>query len=367
MWTISNNKERSHLEHTFSWVRDMNGVLQDAVHHAEGDVAVHTFMVLDCLTNFSAWQALPPQEQEILWAAALLHDVEKRSTTVREEDGSITAHGHARKGAITTRQLLYRDVPAPFYVRESVVALVRYHSLPLWLLEKPDPLKTIARISMEVNTAWLAMLARADVLGRICSDVDDLLYRIECFEEFCKEHDCWGKPMHFASAEAKWHFLTHEDAWPGYEPFDKPAMEVVLMSGLPGAGKDSYIKRHFKHRQIISLDAIREEMGISPVDKSGNGRVIQEAKERARVLLRRNTGFVWNATNITAQLRQQLTELFTTYKAHVTIVYVEVPYGHLHTQNRNREALVPAGVIDKLVNKLEVPALWEAHAVIYAV
>lgn len=367
MWMISNNKQRSCLEETFSWVRDMNGVPQDAVHHAEGDVAVHTFMVLDCLTQLPAWQALPPQEQEILWASALLHDVEKRSTTVKEQDGSITAHGHARKGAITARQLLYRDIATPFDIRESIVALVRYHSMPLWLLEKPDPLKTLARVSMEVNTAWLAMLARADVLGRICGDAQDLLYRIDCFEEFCKEHDCWGKAMHFASAEAKWHFLTHEAAWPGYQPFDKPVVEVVMMSGLPGAGKDNYIKRHYKHWQVISLDAIREEMGISPVDKSGNGRVIQEAKERARALLRRKAGFVWNATNVTAQLRQQLTELFTTYKAHVTLVYVEVPYRYLHKQNTNREAVVPAAVIDKLVNKLEIPALWEAHTVIYAV
>lgn len=367
MWKISNNKEREYLEEAFTWVRDMHGVPQDAMHHAEGDVAIHTFMVLHCLTQLPAWQALEPQEQEIVWAAALLHDVEKRSTTVTEPDGSITAHGHARKGAITARQLLYRDMPTPFAIRESIVALVRYHSMPLWLLEKPNPLKTLARVSMEVNTAWLAMLARADVLGRICADKADLLYRIDCFEEFCKEHDSWGKPMHFTSPEAKWHFLTREDAWPGYEPFDKPAMEVVMMSGLPGAGKDSYIKRHFQNLQVISLDAIREEMGIAPVDKSGNGQVIQEAKERARTLLRRNTGFVWNATNITAQLRQQLAELFTTYHARVTIVYVEVPYRHLHTQNRGREAVVPATVIDKLVNKLEVPALWEAHEVIYAV
>lgn len=367
MWTISENKTPAHLEHAFEWVSDMKDVPQDKRHHAEGDVAIHTYMVLDALVQQAAFQQLNRQQQEILWAAALLHDVEKRSTTVTEPDGSITAHGHARKGAMTARRLLFTDIVTPFAIREAVVALVRYHGLPIWLLEKPDPLKAIARASMEVNTAWLALLARADVLGRICEDREELLYRIDCFEEFCKEHHCWAQPMPFASAEARQHYLANEDAYAGYEPFEKPAVDVVLMSGLPGAGKDSYIKKHYKDWTVISLDAIRESLGISPTDKSGNGRVIQLAKEQARVLLRLHKPLVWNATNITGQMRMQLIELFTTYKARVTIVYVEVPYQQIHRQNKGREAIVPSHVIDKLVHKLEVPALWEAHEVVYHV
>lgn len=220
---------------------------------------------------------------------------------------------------------------------------------------------------MEVNTAWLALLARADVLGRICEDQAELLYRIDCFEGFCNEHHCWGRAMPFSTAEARQHYLTNDNVYAGYEPFDKPVTEVVLMSGLPGAGKDSYISRHFHDLPVIALDAIREELGVSPVDKSGTGQVIQLAKERARVLLRQQKPFVWNATNITSQMRAQLIELFVTYKARVKIVYVEVPYRKLHRQNKDREAVVPSLVIDKLVNKLEVPALWEAHEVIYHV
>lgn len=34
---------------------------------------------LEALHQQPEYQALPAQEQEILWAAALLHDVEKRS------------------------------------------------------------------------------------------------------------------------------------------------------------------------------------------------------------------------------------------------------------------------------------------------
>jgi len=62
-------------------------------------------------------------------------------------------------------------------------------------------------------------------------------------------------------------------------------------------------------------------------------------------------------------MRVQLIDLFTIYKAKVSIVYIEVPYKLLHGQNKNREDVVPAAVLDKLAYKLEVPALWEAHEV----
>ena len=175
MFTISENKSWQFLEERFDWVADMQTVPQDERHHAEGNVAIHTQMVLRALKEDAAYNILDVQQQEILWGAALLHDVEKRSTTVTEPDGSITAHGHARKGAVMARQVLYKQVPAPFAIREQIVGLVRYHGLPIWILEKSNPLKQLVMASMEVNTQWLALLARVDVLGRICTDQADML------------------------------------------------------------------------------------------------------------------------------------------------------------------------------------------------
>jgi predicted kinase len=363
MWTFSENKEWSFLEQQYSWVGDMVETPQDPVHHAEGNVSVHTQMVLAALQAMPEYTALDAQAREILWAAALLHDVEKRSTTVTDDQGRISSPGHAKKGAQTARLILYRDLATPFAIREQVVGLVRYHGLPLWVLERPDALKTLIRSAFEVNTQWLAILARADVLGRICEDQEEWLYRIDCFEEFCKEHHCWGTERSFENAVAKMRYLHTADAPVDYVPYDSPVFEVILMSGLPGAGKDSFIRKHFAGLPVISLDGIREEWKVAADDKTSNGRVIQEAKERAKVLLRRKQGFIWNATNITFQMREQLIDLFLTYRAAVRIVYLEVPYLVLTAQNKNREAVVPQKVLERLINKLEVPAGWEAHTV----
>lgn len=365
MWRISEHKNWALLETQFDWVKRMQEVPQDPVFHAEGNVAIHTQMVLDELVKQQAYQQMQPQEQEILWAAALLHDVEKYSTTVIEAEGRITSNGHAKKGALKARQVLYRDVPAPFSIREQIVGLVRYHGLPLWTFEKPDPIKAVIMAGMEVNTAWLALLAKADVLGRICGDKEEMLYKIECFEALCQEQQAWGEAKKFATDEAKMYYMQHDDAYADYVPFEELTGEVILMSGLPGAGKDRYVRQYYKDLPVVSLDDIRVKKGISPTDKSGNGRVIQEAKELAKVYLRKKQPFVWNATNITRQMRMQLIDLFLTYKMKVKIVYVEVPYAQLHAQNISREAIVPEAAVEKLIDKLEIPADWEAHQVIW--
>jgi putative nucleotidyltransferase with HDIG domain len=366
MWTLTVNKSWKDIREAFDWVRDMEGVPQDPIHHAEGDVAIHTRMVLDVLKELEGYKALPPQEQEILWAAALLHDAEKRSTTVREEDGSITSKGHAKKGAQTARIFLYLQHLTPFEIREQVVNLVRYHGLPLWAIEKPNPAKAVIEASMVVNTQLLLLLARADALGRKCSDQQDLLYRIDLFEALCQENQCWGKPRNFATPNARFQYFRKEEGYADFVPFDDFSSQVVLLSGLPGAGKDTYVFHHYRDWPVINLDQIRREHKISPTDKSGNGRVIQMAKEQARVYLRKGQQFVWNATNVTRNMREQLIDLFVTYKAYVRIVYIEVPYRLLHHQNSNREAVLPYAAIDRLVMKLEVPAPWEAHEVVYA-
>jgi predicted kinase len=366
-WKISTNKEWSHLEQAYDWVADMRGVPQDPIHHAEGDVAVHTQMVLNALQSLSTFKNLPEQQREVLWAAALLHDVEKRSTTVTEEDGRITSRGHARRGEYTVRQLLYQQVSSPFKIREEIAALVRYHGLPLWIMEKPDSVKALLEASLRVDMKLLALLARADVLGRVCADQQALLERIDFFEAYCQEQQCWHSARTFPSGLARFVYFQKADAFPDYSPFDDLKGEVIMLSGLPGMGKDTYLKKHYPGLPVISLDDIRRKYKFKPTDPSATGRVVQEAKEQAKVFLRKGEPFVWNATNITLQIRSQWIDLFTSYKARVKLIYIEVPYKEWLRQNNEREYPVPHAVLLRLLGKLEVPFLYEAHEVLYEV
>lgn len=359
------NKEWHYLSQQYDWVAGMHGVPQSPVHHAEGDVAIHTQMVLAALTALPEYKALPEEAREILWMAALLHDVEKRSTTFAEPDGSIVSPGHAKKGAGTARYILFTQFDLSFAEREQIVHLVRYHGLPLWIMHKPDPLKALLEASLHVNTRWLALLAKADMLGRICADKEEMLERIGFFEAYCQEQGCWGLPYPFADGLSRFRYFRHADASPDYAPFDDTICDVTVMSGLPGMGKDHYIQKHHVGTPVLSLDDIRKKHKLKPEDRSANGWVAQQAKEQARVYLRNKESFVWNATNITRQMRSQLIGLLADYKARVHLVYVESPYKVWQRQNSGRAAMVPGNVLEKLLLKLEVPALSEAHSVTY--
>lgn len=363
MWRLSEDKTWNSLAEKFRWVADMHQVPQDPRHHAEGDVAIHTQRVLAALTGAAEFTALPVQQQEILWAAALLHDVEKRSTTRVGADGSVTSPNHAKRGELSTRSILYRDIITPFQVREEIAALVRFHGLPLWIMGRPSPERALLLAALRLDTRLLAILARADVLGRDCEDQASLLENIELFELFCQEQQCWGQARAFGSGSQRYHYLTHPQASVDFVPYEQFQSEVILLCALPGMGKDRYIAQHAAGIETISLDNIRRQHRLSPTDKQATGWVVQQAKLQAKALLRRGEPFVWNATNVTRQLRSQLVELFTAYGARVKIVYLEVPYRQWLQQNAGREHSVPIRAMEHLLSKLEIPQADEAHEV----
>jgi len=50
------------LDRAFAWVRRLRAVPQDARHHAEGDVWIHTRLVCEALTSGAAWRGLADGE-----------------------------------------------------------------------------------------------------------------------------------------------------------------------------------------------------------------------------------------------------------------------------------------------------------------
>lgn len=350
------------IQNHFDCIQRLQGCPQNPLYHAEGDVLTHTRMVCEAMVSSPNWQQLSAEERSILFAAALLHDIAKPVSTTIDDQGQISSHGHVRQGVRMVREVLWQlDEPVPFHIRENIVSLVQLGSLPIWFWEKPNPQKSVIRASQVVRCDWLAMLAEADVRGRECADQLELLQRIDLFREFCQENDCLDHPRRFPSPHSRFIYFHKEDAYPDYQAFDDTQCEVILMSGLPGSGKDTWIRENYPELPVISLDALRQEMNIAPDETPGI--LVKEAKERAREYLRSGTCFVWNATNITRPMRQQLIKFFSDYKARICIVYLEVGLEELLQRNQERKAGVPAQVIYKLASRLDVPDITEAQAV----
>lgn len=322
----------SSLIEQFDWLRSLSNCPQDPIYHAEGDVLTHTKLVCEALVSLSSWQQLPAIERSILFAAALLHDVAKPQAT-SEVEGRIASKGHVRQGARLTRRIL-RDLDAPFQIREAIAQIVQLGSLPLWFWDKPNPQRSVIAASFTTRCDWLALMAQADVLGRICADRNRLLDTIEFFQEYCQEQDCWNHPRPFASDLSRFVYFHKENGDPNYVAFDDTNCQVILMSGLPGAGKDRWIAKYASSYPVISLDRIRQELNIAP--EADQGAVIYKAKQLAKEMLRSQTSFVWNATNISQQVRAGLINLFAAYRSKIQIVYLEVRWETLLQQNRQR-------------------------------
>jgi tRNA uridine 5-carbamoylmethylation protein Kti12 len=64
-------------------------------------------------------------------------------------------------------------------------------------------------------------------------------------------------------------------------------------------------------------------------------------------------------------MRAQWIDLFTAYKARVKLVYVEVPYDDWLQQNDARDYPVATVILSRLLDRLEVPGVEEAHEVIF--
>ena len=345
---------------TYPWVADLADCPQDPVHHAEGDVAIHTRLACEALALLPAFRERPVDERAVLFMATLLHDVAKPLCTREDIDGRITARGHSRRGAVRARVELWRTA-APFGAREQVCGIIGSHQVPFFLAERADWQRRAIEASQSARCDLLAIVAEADARGRVCADAGRLLENIALFVEASRELDCLDRPYAFPSDHARFQYFRTPGRDPCYPAFDDTRVDVTLMAGLPGAGKDHWVREHAAGMPVVSLDALREEMGVEPTEPQGA--VARRAREQARVYLRAGTPFVWNATNLSRDMRARPVNLFADYNARVRIVYVEAGPADLHRRNAARSNPVPAAVLERLLDRWEVPTPVEAHRV----
>lgn len=358
------------LRALYPWLEPLGTCPQDPVFHAEGDVLTHLGMVMTELAAMPAFRELPELDRHVVFAGTLLHDIAKPECTRVEEDGRVRSPGHAVKGVYKARRILTDDeafapLGTPFEVREQILALVRWHGLPANYLEKPDPLRAVILTSVTTQMDLLTILAEADHRGRTVLKEDDTKTRVALFPDFCAECGVWTGPRAFANDASRFHYFRTPAEHPTLHLFDDSKCEVVVLSGLPGSGKDTWVQANANGREVISLDDIRRELDVEPGDDQGA--VVAAAYDRAKVLLRRGEPFVWNATNVSRILRDKVIGLCAAYKARVRVVYLEPPVPLIRSRNTGRVKRVPERVWERLFDKLDVPTLAEAHAVEYVV
>lgn len=344
---------------------------QDPAFHGEGDVAKHTEAVCRAMRDTESWQKGNAATRQVLELAALLHDLGKIPCT-RWEDGHLVSPGHGRVGSEMARQFLWQELglcgtPEKIALREAVCALIRDHGLPPHAIDESDGKLRLLRFAADgalspgITAENLCALSEADIRGRICSDELPLLEQVQLCRELAAESGCLQTPYAFPDDHTAYAFLSGRNISPEYPLYNDTWGSVTLMSGLPGTGKDTWIRENLPDMPMISLDEIRTEQKISPTDNQEP--VVQLARERARELLRKKQPFIWNATNLTPMTRQKQIHLFCDYGASVEIVYLETTREEQFSRNANRPDAVPEGAVCHMLEKLTPPRRMEAHTV----
>ena len=344
---------------------------QEKEYHGEGNVFNHTKLVTEAMIRLPIYRESSDRDRGVLFLSALLHDIGKIRCT-KFESGRLTSPNHSSVGARMARSFMFEVLEMSgnenlCSQREAICNLIRYHSFPPFAIKSSNPefkiLKIAANGSLteDFSIRKLCALETADAIGRIAATTDDYLERTEYCRILAEELGVCDKPYEFRTPFSERSYFLGKIGWHGAELYKNTDFEVILMSGLPGTGKDTWITENLESLPMVSLDAIREKYKISPLGPQGE--VASIATEEAREYLRKKQSFVWNATNISSDTRGKLISLFENYGASVRTVFLETGWKEGLIRNAGREKEVPIPAIKRMLDKLQLPERYESEYV----
>ncbi len=387
----------SHLGSDLPLLYELKNTPQDPEWHAEGDVHIHTDMVLEesykIIRNEASY--LSTRNRTLLTLGALLHDIAKPKTTRRQEVKGVVrtvARGHEALGRsyLSVRLL---ELGLPFTELETLVGLVGYHHLPKLLAVKDAPRNRYLQLSHLADPELLYWLEVADMRGRTSTSKEDSLAAVELYRLYAEEHqafvrfgkhsETWRDTLRsaFPKANQDRFDLIYARSLRSLESGDINSVEeaiarayqikddfpeVVLTFGPSGAGKSTLVDRYFQEGfEVISLDQIRKELTKKKEDQSINGRVLAVAKERLKDGLRKKKKIVWEATSLRRDFRTQVIDLGRKYGALTTTIAIQQSIKGYQERNRGRSDGVAESTLEKQLEQMEWPELNEADRTIY--
>ncbi len=364
---------------------------QDPEWHGEGNVRIHTEMVLAALQESLDTWALSAEERAALLVATAFHDIAKPLTTRRELIGGrerMVSPRHADRG----RSYLGKRLPALGITGarlHAILGLVGHHHDPLRLSRRNADAGAYLRLARHASPRLLYALEQADLRGRICADLDKQLqaldfYYLRCEEEDVAEapprHTTWAEALNdaFGDESAEMKAVAHAQAVRDVENdvihsveeaiarsyrYTKPFPTLYVMCGVAGSGKSTWADTHLPNAVRISLDEIRQRLFGDRRNHKHEGQVVQAAKQDLKQALAANRVVVWDATNLMRERRSALIELGFAYGALVRLMAFNPSQTTLLARNDQRTHALPPHIVERQFERFEIPYAQEAHEV----
>lgn len=337
---------------------DMIGCKQSKKYHAEGDVWNHTKLVAKAMRDYIEKTVNLNEEDgrkraKLLMISALFHDLGKPSTTYFDNaDQDWHCKDHGAVGAKIARGLLSDE---PILFREEIVWLVKNHMIFHYFdCKSPESKKQIIeKVCRGLSTAEnLLALNIADSIGSLSDEntVEALENRVATVKGIAK-----------SQFNSYWIYggKTKE-------------CTAIIMIGLAGAGKDTFIQRTLPNAECICRDDYRELITNGKkegkkllLDRAGENKVTQMVEEAIKDNCLNQRSFVINQTSLTKKGRMELKEKILGYNSNYEIVFVYVePRGGYKTCIKRRKGQIKPEVIEGMWNRLEFPDYNECDQII---
>lgn len=143
----------------FLMIKELEEVDQNPKFHPEGNVFIHTMMVID---EGAKVRERSLNKRAFMWAL-LLHDIGKKPTT-KIRKGKLTSYNHDIVGAEMVREFLSHFNEEESFI-EEVTALVRWHMQSLFVT-KNLKYQNVDAMLEEVKVNDIVLVSLSDRLGR---------------------------------------------------------------------------------------------------------------------------------------------------------------------------------------------------------
>jgi predicted kinase len=147
---------------------------------------------------------------------------------------------------------------------------------------------------------------------------------------------------------------------------DTKRTRIVLLVGLPGSGKSTYLER--LGVKALSSDAVRGLLADDETDQT----IHREVFATLRYLLRRRLALLrpvtyLDATHLTVRERRAYVKMGQLYGCAVEAIFFDVPLEVCLRRNRRRRRVVPEDVMERMAAKLTPPTIEEGFSAVAVV
>jgi predicted kinase len=356
--------------------------------HAEGNVARHTILTCEAANQLA--QGLPSNIQKMLRLAAILHDVGKPHCFKEIAPGIYSFENAHLISSRLSRVILDKYTQINPKERESILALINNHPVPIWSVKNDMPLREIYKTSLECNLKVLYLLTKSNYIGRQAPNLRERFEELETFKYWCQNKGLWedkswpgllnysffrrfGQNAETAKSIIDWFYLTGKiidkieaQEWLRNKNRQWHWGNLFLTVGPPGAGKSSWIEKNYSMYPVISSDQIRIELTGDIANQDMNNEVFKIAHERLYKYLEQGKKVVFDATNLKASDRKISIDIARENGASVNVLFFTTKYDNCLARVKTRHILpLTREILDEKYANFDYVAPYEFDKIYY--